>query len=271
MYSRAIRPPAVAGSFYPADARALRALVERLLRSAEPSSAVAPPAALIAPHAGYVYSGPVAAAAFAQLRPHAQAIRRVLLLGPSHFVPLAGIGLTSMETFATPLGEVPIDAAAQQILIDMPEVETNDAAHAREHSLEVELPFLECILGEFALVPLVVGQAESETVACAIDAVANDTTVVVVSTDLSHYLPDAAARSRDARTADAIERLEPTDLTPDSACGFYPLAGLIAWARQRDLSAHRLALATSADTTGDKDRVVGYGAWRLDESVSSSR
>ena len=255
-----IRRPAVAGSFYPADAGLLRAQVEQLLRDAKPAAVV--PKALIAPHAGYVYSGPIAASAYATLAPRAADIRRVVLLGPSHYVPFAGLALPDAEAFATPLGDVPLDWDAIDAIADCDGVMTSDAAHAREHSLEVQLPFLQVALGDFALVPLAVGEAEPRQTADVLEALwGGPETLVVISSDLSHYRSYRAAGVIDAQTAQAIESLDETPLDGEHACGCHPIRGLLHLARRRGLRVTPLDRRNSGDTAGDKSRVVGYGAW----------
>lgn len=248
----------MAGAFYPADPRELAGLVRRLLAEARPPSPAQVPKALIAPHAGYVYSGPIAASAFACWAGRSTGVRRVVLLGPAHFVPLNGLALPIASAHETPLGDLPHDDVAP--LRDLPQVLRSDAAHAREHSLEVELPFLQIVCNSFALVPLAVGSASAEEVADVLDAVwGGDETRIVVSSDLSHYLPYDEARRRDERAARQIESLEMLD--GDAACGAHGVNGLLLAARRRGLRATRLDLRNSGDTAGDRSAVVGYGAW----------
>jgi MEMO1 family protein len=220
----AIRPAAVAGSFYPAAAAELQREIGELLGGAE-TAAVAPvPKALIAPHAGYIYSGPIAAAGYSRLAPARERITRVVLLGPSHFVGFHGMAAGSAEGWQTPLGTVPIDRPVVDRLIEARLIGVLDAAHAREHSLEVQLPFLQVALSEFVLVPIVAGDASPEAVAALLDAAwAGPETLIVVSTDLSHYLDYRSCQETDRQTADAIERLDSTALGPDSACGRVPV------------------------------------------------
>jgi AmmeMemoRadiSam system protein B len=255
-----IRPPAVAGSFYPDRPDRLRAAIEGFLAAAEaPSGRRAK--AVIAPHAGYVYSGPVAGHAFAALAAAAADVRRVAVIGPAHFVPIRGLAVPTATAFRTPLGDVPVDRAAIETLLDLPQVRRADAPHAGEHALEVELPFLQTILRSFAFVPLLVGQARPAEVAEVLGTLwGGAETAIVVSSDLSHYHDDASARRRDAATAAAIEALEPT-MGPEDACGYLPIAGLLIEAGHRRMQALRLDLRNSGETAGPKDRVVGYGAW----------
>ncbi len=256
-----IRPPAVAGAFYPADPARLRAQVTELMAAA-PAGGGMPPKALIAPHAGYVYSGPVAAAAFAGLRGREACIRRVVVIGPAHYVAIRGIATATAHAFETPLGRVPVDCDALAMIAGLPGVSTNDVAHAPEHALEVELPFLQAALGSFAVIPLLVGAAAPQDVAQVLDQLWGEAdTLIVVSSDLSHYLDHATAQRRDAATAAAIERHDWAALRPDDACGALAIAGLLKEARERGLQARRLALCNSGDTAGTRDRVVGYGAW----------
>lgn len=256
----ATRQPAVAGTFYPASALELRATIERLLRAARP--AMLSPKALIAPHAGYIYSGPIAATAYATLAPRAAEIRRVVLLGPSHFVPFPGLALPDADSFETPLGRVMLDRDAVALLSGMREVAVLDAAHASEHSLEVQLPFLQVALRDFTLVPLAVGFAQPQQTAAVLDALwGGPETLVVISSDLSHYRNYAAAAVIDAETAQAIEKLDGRVLDGEHACGCHPIRGLLHVARQRGLHVVPLDRRNSGDTAGDKSRVVGYGAW----------
>lgn len=254
-----IRPPAVAGMFYPADATALRREIGACLRAA--GSQALSPKALIAPHAGYVYSGPVAASAYHLLEPHRDRIRRVVLLGPSHRVPLRGLALSRAVAFETPLGTVPLDPSAAKQLGDLPQVEVVDQAHTQEHSLEVHLPFLQEVLDSFTLVPLAVGDAGAPEVAEVLERLwGGDETLIVISSDLSHYLPYDLARTTDEATAANIERMEPV-LHGEQACGCRAINGLLTLAACRKLSVTRLDLRNSGDTAGDRNAVVGYGAW----------
>src|SRR5262245_54058300 len=266
-----IRPPAVAGlrpgepAFYPGDAAELRELVDRLLARARAEAPgardEARPKALIAPHAGYRYSGPVAASAYARVDP--EGIRRVVLLGPAHRVAVRGLAAPAADAFATPLGDVPLDADGLAAALRLPEVARSGAAHAPEHSLEVQLPFLQRVLGSFELVPLVVGSASPQVVSRVLDALwAGAETLVVVSTDLSHDEAYARARRMDAAASAAIEALDPESIGPYQACGRIPGQGLLLCARARGLRARAVDVRNSVDTAGG-DRVVGYGAYVL--------
>ena len=261
-----IRPAAVAGSFYPADPTRLNAAVARLLAQVSPFGGAAPKA-LIAPHAGYVYSGAVAAAAFAQLCGHGHGIARVIVIGPAHYVPVRGIALATAEAFATPLGRVAVDRDALAAIADLPCVSTMDAAHAPEHTIEVELPFLQRVLPRFTLVPLLVGSATGQEVGEVLARLwGGGDTLIVVSSDLSHYHDYETARRLDAATAQRIEHGDWAGLGPDDACGRLPIAGLLIEAARRGLAAQRLALCNSGDTAGPRHEVVGYGAWAFSRS-----
>jgi AmmeMemoRadiSam system protein B len=260
-----IRPAAVAGAFYPADPRALReALGNSFAEAVPPSADAAEPKAVIVPHAGYVYSGPIAASAYLRVAARRDTVRRVVLLGPSHRVSLRGLAVSSADAFETPLGLVPIDAELRSMVLGLPMVTVNDSAHAGEHSLEVQLPFLQTVLDDFTLLPLVVGDASPDEVATVLDRCwTRPDTLVVISTDLSHYLPYADAVRLDARTAAAIAALRPDEIHGPDACGARPLRGLLTLAAARQLAVEQLDLRNSGDTAGDRDRVVGYGAFAV--------
>ena len=256
-----VRPSAVAGQFYPRDADRLRKQVSDLLANiAIPIKNI--PKALIVPHAGYVYSGATAAAAFATLRDGAQTIRRVVLIGPAHHVHVRGIAAPTVDAFATPLGRVPVDKSALNAIAGLPFVIQDDLAHAPEHALEVELPFLQTLLVSFQVVPLLVGDATPEEIAqMMLQLWESSGTLIVVSTDLSHYHNYETARRLDAATAAAIEHGDWASLGPHQACGSRAVAGLLLETWRRDLKIRRLSLCNSGDTAGARDRVVGYGAW----------
>ena len=263
-----IRPPAVAGIFYPGNPAELKTAVARLLSQARAES-WGELVGLIAPHAGYMYSGGVAAEAFACITPSVKDFARVLLLGPPHYVAVRGVAGPSARSFATPLGEVPVDVGAIGRLQEAGLIVIDDAPHAPEHALEVELPFLQVALADFAIVPLLIGSAEPKQVAGIIDAVIDERTLLVVSTDLSHYLDDEAARARDQATAQAVESLDFSRLEPKDACGVSALNGALCAAREKDWRSARLALSNSGAKSGDYGRVVGYGAWALTSARSS--
>jgi AmmeMemoRadiSam system protein B len=258
------RRPAVAGSFYPRGPLELEETVEALLSRA-PKSRESGVVGVVAPHAGYMFSGPVAASAFAGLAAPSGAFERVLLIGPPHYVPVRGIAASSSRTFATPLGEIAVDTDTIAALLDAGLISIDDRAHAPEHALEVELPFLQHTLGRFTLIPLLVGDASPEEVAAVIGTVLDERTLLVVSTDLSHYLDHVSAQARDLASAEVIERLDYIRLGPEDACGFAALNGALCAARQQGWQIKRLDLRNSGDTAGDRDRVVGYGAWAFSD------
>ena len=256
-----IRPAAVAGTFYPGRPADLAAEIAAYLAQADVADGGAAPKAVIAPHAGYVYSGPVAASVYARLRPLAGLITRVVLAGPAHRVYVRGIALPEAETFATPLGPIPLDGAAMAALRALAFVVTSGRAHALEHSLEVHRPFLKTVLGDVALVPLAVGDATPEEMAMALETVwGGPETLIVVSSDLSHFHSYEVARALDGATAESILRLDPS-VDTEAACGAAPINGLLTIARRRGLACELVDLRNSGDTAGDKDRVVGYGAF----------
>lgn len=270
--AHAIRPPAVAGLFYPADAAVLAATVAELLAAAPAArSGSAAPKAIIAPHAGYIYSGATAARAYALLQALRGQIRRVVLLGPTHRVAVRGLAVPGVTHFRTPLGDIPLDGQAIAALRGLPQVVVSDPAHAQEHSLEVHLPFLQTVLGDFELVPLAVGNASPEDVAQVLRRVwGGDETLIVVSSDLSHFHRYAAAQALDRATADAILRLH-TDLDHEQACGATPVCGLTLLARELGLQPELVDLRNSGDTCGDRDRVVGYASFAFREPAHHDR
>ena len=266
-----IRPAAVAGMFYPDDPAELRHTVNALLANAAAGSPSRPPKALIVPHAGYVYSGAVAASAYAQLGALRGRIRRVVLLGPAHRVWVRGLALPEADRFATPLGEVQLDREAMQRLNELPQVTRSAAAHQMEHSLEVQLPFLQQVLGDFQLLPLAVGEAAAAEVAEVLEQVWDgDETLILISSDLSHFLPDAEAREADGRTVEAILALDP-HLSHEQACGATPVNGLLLAARRHGLHPMALDVRNSSDTAGDPDRVVGYAAFAFQAEAGPNR
>jgi len=262
------RPAAVAGRFYPGQPTVLRAEVNQYLTQARETHR-AFPKAVIAPHAGYPYSGPIAGSAFAPWLTSPAPIRRVLLIGPSHYEAFRGLAVSSAPAFATPSGEVPVDHIAVDALLRRGLAAVNDEAHAPEHALEVELPFLQSRLESFAIVPLLVGHATGEQVGEALDMLwGGEETGVVISSDLSHYLDYDTAREVDAETRDAVEMLDPEPIDSHHACGCLAIQGLLHVARAKGLSATTVDLRNSGDTAGPRDQVVGYGAWAFTKTGS---
>jgi AmmeMemoRadiSam system protein B len=255
-----IRKPAVAGHFYPYTPGELADTVQTLL-GREQAHVGPAPKVLIAPHAGYIYSGPVAASAYARLLPFRDRYCRVVLLGPCHQAAITGLAVSHADAFRTPLGDVPLDREVIARL-SHPAVKSLEAAHRHEHSLEVHLPFLQQVLGVFKLVPLAVGDVEAGAVAEVIDLLwGGPETLIVVSSDLSHYLPYDQAQQRDRATCSAIEKLDARRIAPEDACGAKPLGGLLIAARRRGVRIETLDLRNSGDTAGGKHQVVGYGSW----------
>lgn len=259
------RPPAVAGLFYPDDERELRDVVSGYLRQHSASTTAVPPKALIVPHAGYIYSGGVAAAAYATVASLRQIVRRIVLIGPSHRVYLRGIAVPAASSFATPLGKVEIDQTLKASLLQRGDVIEADAPHAQEHCLEVQLPFLQILFDDFTLLPLVIGSATPEHVAAALAHAWGDaSTLILVSSDLSHYHTYEQARRIDAATSASILRRD-TTLAGEQACGAVGINGLLYLAGQRDLPISEIVRCNSGDTAGDRSRVVGYGAYAVHE------
>ncbi|HEY8079483.1 MAG TPA: AmmeMemoRadiSam system protein B [Labilithrix sp.] len=254
----------MAASFYPASAVELSCTVELLL--AEASAADCPrPKALIAPHAGYAYSGAVAAAAYASLRGERGTIERVVVLGPAHYVDVKGIATSNASAFTTPMGELLLDRDAIDAIARLPGVAALDNAHAPEHSVEVQIPFVQAALGQVRLVPLLCGSGTCEK---QLDRVLDvlwggEETLFVVSSDLSHYLDYDSARARDAATTRSIESLDADAIGSDDACGPSCLRAILRAASKRRMHAKVLDVKSSGDTVGGRDEVVGYGAYAV--------
>ncbi len=265
-----VRPAAVAGAFYPGGPKELDATVQFHLSQVERADSPVPKA-IIAPHAGYIYSGPVAASAYARVMPARDVIKRVVLLGPCHRVAVRGLAVSGADAFATPLGDVPLDRQAIEGILTLPQVEVFDATHEEEHSLEVHLPFLQVILEAFSIVPLVVGEADAAQVAEVLERLwGGPETLIVISTDLSHYQDYESARRRDRATCGAIEALDGSRIGREDACGRIPMSGLLALAKHRGMEVTTVDLRNSGDTAGPRDRVVGYGAWVFDEAATGT-
>lgn len=255
-----IRNPAVAGMFYPADPHRLQAQIQQMLAQSDPPPIR--PKALIVPHAGYIYSGQVAAQAYRLLQQYPQ-ICRVVLLGPAHRVYVPGLAVSSATAYTTPLGTIPVAVDAVGEILGLSQVQVSDLAHAPEHSLEVQLPFLQSVLENFQLVPILVGDADAPQTAAVIEQLwGDDGTLILVSSDLSHFHPYREAQQIDRATGDAILRMSEA-LVGEQACGCHAINGLMHSARQHRMKITELAICNSGDTAGDKERVVGYGAYAL--------
>jgi len=260
-----VRHPAVSGMFYPADPNELRAALDEAFAAAVPPPHGAPvPKALVVPHAGYPYSGAVAASAYLRVAPARATITKVVLLGPSHRVHVRGLAAPVDNLFDMPFGMVLVDADLRSHVVDLPGVILDDLPHFHEHSLEVQLPFLQTVLDDFVLLPLSVGDTTTEQVAAVLDAVwGGPETLIVISTDLSHYHAYDQARRLDARTAAAIVAADAGSIGDHDACGSRPLRGLLQLASDRRMSVDLIDLRNSGDTAGDRNRVVGYGAFAI--------
>jgi hypothetical protein len=261
-----VRPPAVAGRFYPADPAELRQSVQTFLSQAQhPGSTandVRPPKAVIAPHAGYVFSGPIAGSAFAPFQADKYLVTRIILIGPAHFVRVRGLAAPAWDAFTTPLGTIPVAGRLLSALKSLPQVTISNQPHAAEHSLEVELPFLQVVLEQFSILPLVAGDATANEIADVLENVwGGPETRIVISSDLSHFFDYPTARQLDSETARAILALDPDALGEESACGRVPIRGLLTAARRFGLKASLLDLRNSGDTAGARQEVVGYGAF----------
>lgn len=275
MTTPTIRPSAVAGQFYPDDADRLQADVRSYLNAADaPEDCLDPPfvKAIIAPHAGYSYSGPIAASAYIRLACSDIPAKRFVLVGPAHYVPVRGLGISGASAFESPFGRVPVDEAARETILSLPFATVADTAHGPEHCLEVQLPFLQELFLDFTIVPLLTGaMTTADQVAEALeDLWAGPETRFIVSSDLSHFYDQATARVLDGQTAEAIVALRPEDLRDDSACGRVAIAGLLLAARRRGMSAQLIDLRNSGDTGGPRDRVVGYGAFTFIEATPAA-
>ena len=258
-----IRNPSVAGLFYPANPESLHRDIDSFLHAVPPLPPRRPKA-IVSPHAGYVYSGPVAAFAYAAVRPFAADIQRVVLFAPAHRLPFRGLAVPSSDCFRTPLGDVPVDRDGVATALQQPGVEMLDAAFDQEHAIEVQLPFLQEAVGDFHLVPVVAGMADDHEVTGVMAALwGGEETLFVISSDLSHYLDYESARERDQQTRLAIETLRPEALEGHDACGYIPLRGLLSVARDKGLHVETLDMRNSGDTAGPRDRVVGYGSYAV--------
>lgn len=256
-----VRPSAVAGLFYPANASKLSKQIEADMAACDAAEQLTPKA-LIVPHAGYMYSGSVAARAYQHIKHLKHTIKRVVLIGPSHRVPFDGLAISTADWFETPMGLIAVDRQAESDIISIDGVHALEQAHAREHSLEVQLPFLQFLLDNFKIVPIVAGHASPQLIAKVLDKLWRDTeTLIVISSDLSHYLDYDSARETDAETSQAILKMDNHIIDGYHACGCVGINGLLLYARQHDLHGHILDLRNSGDTAGKRDSVVGYGAY----------
>lgn len=255
------RQPAVAGMFYSDSPEDLNRDITRMLAGVLPHTGPAPKA-IIAPHAGYMYSGPIAASAYARLQQAHETIKKVVLLGPAHRVPFRGLAVSSARYFSTPLGVIDLDREAIDKITNLPQVLTLDEAHAQEHSLEVHLPFLQTLLDGFKLIPIVVGDASARQVDEVLERLwGGPETLIVISSDLSHYHDYLTAKAMDSKTSTAIENLQPEQIDHEDACGRTPVCGLLLAAKKHGLKVSTIDLRNSGDTAGSRDRVVGYGAY----------
>lgn len=262
--SPSVRRPAVAGMFYPAEPGELREMVQQMLRASSGEavdSGAGAPLALIVPHAGLIYSGPIAAAAYRLLAPFPDHYRRIALIGPAHRVVISGLAGVSNAAWMLPFGRVEVDRQAMLALRSLPFFLESDEAHAPEHCIEVQLPFLQMVLGDFSLVPLLAGRLSPDEVAEAITLLDDGSTLFIISSDLSHYHSAETARALDRRTCEAIEAMSPDRISPEHACGRIPVQGLLLLARRRHWSVRTLDLRNSGDTGGSRESVVGYGSW----------
>jgi MEMO1 family protein len=258
-----VQPAVVAGMFYPADPEQLRSDIRQYLQQAGAQTTV-PPKALIAPHAGYIYSGPVAGNAYIQLASRSGLITRVVILAPAHRVAFSGIAYASAKAFRTPLGDIDVDLEALSSVAGLPQLQQRDDAFRNEHSIEVHLPFLQETLSDFKIIPLLVGDATPVQVDEVLELLwGGSETLILISSDLSHYLSYDVARKIDREATEAIESLNPDGLSFHHACGRTPVSGLLLAARRHRLKVETLDLRSSGDTAGSRDRVVGYGAYAL--------
>lgn len=259
------RPPAVAGTFYPDNPNTLRNDVLQYISDAKAIHGPRPKF-LIVPHAGYIYSGSTAAYAYRHIKPYGEGITRVVLMGPAHRVPLRGLAIPSMSQFSSPLGDINLDEQNLEKLEALDFVSVNDTAHALEHSLEVQLPFLQSVLNEFTLTPIIVGKCSPKELAMLINILwGGNETLFICSTDLSHYHAYSDAKKIDAITCDKIKNIQ-NNISGEQACGCYPLNGVLQVAQERHLEVKQLYYCNSGDTAGAQDAVVGYGAFIIGNS-----
>ena len=264
-----VRAPAVAGRFYPRDAGILAADVDAFVAAGHDPDNTHVPKAIVVPHAGYPYSGPVAGVGYATVGQLRGVVEHVVLVGPAHYVATHGLVTVSVDALDTPLGSVRVDTEARRVALGLSDVSIDDRAHAPEHSLEVHLPFLQRVLGDVTVLPLLAGQVAADTVARVINALwGGPDTLIVVSTDLSHYLDYDTATVRDRQTATAIVDGDSEAIEPEDACGAAGVRGLLLVVHARGLHTELLDLRNSGDTAGPRDHVVGYAAFAVTEDVA---
>ncbi len=258
-----LQAAAVAGMFYPGNPAQLAAGVDGSLAKAAPPRLS--PKAVIAPHAGHVYSGDIAGAAYRLLAQRKGEIKRVVLLGPNHRMPVRGIALSPAEAWETPFGPLPVDRTARDSLARQPGFAVTPMPFVNEHSLEVHLPFIHRVLGKVEILPMLVGETTTEQASRTLDALwGGPETAIIISSDLSHYHDYETCRTKDEETASGIERLQQDICVGDRACGFHSIKGLIDQAQRRDLRVTALDVRNSGDTHGPRDRVVGYGSFAFE-------
>jgi MEMO1 family protein len=263
-----IRYPAVAGQFYPENPETLRQTVTTLLQEANNFANLPTPKAIIAPHAGYIYSGPIAASAYACLKKAQQKISKVVILAPAHRYPVAKLAATNVDVYTTPLGNINVDKNNVKKIMHLPQIDLNEEAFAQEHAIEVQLPFLQIALGNFELTPILVGNANVVDVVAVLQKVwGGEETLIVISSDLSHYYDYETAKTLDNDAATAIVNLKPSNLKDEQACGYIPIKGLLAAAANYNLQATLVDLRNSGDTAGPKTEVVGYGAFHFLQKI----
>ncbi len=257
-----IKMPNVAGSFYPADRADLSAVLDQCFAHSKQAEQITDKLrAIVAPHAGYIYSGSVAASAYNNLEKIKDQIKTVVILSPSHFFGFAGIALSDVSHFRTPLGDIEVDHGLQQVILDFPQIQVRPEAFEREHALEIHLPLLQTVLENFKIIPMIVGQTSPEEVQSVIQALDQEGVFFVVSSDLSHFHNYETCQNLDSKTTKAIEEKSIDNIGGNDACGYYPLRGLLSWANDKNLNIKNIDLRNSGDTAGDKSRVVGYGSY----------
>jgi AmmeMemoRadiSam system protein B len=261
------RSAAVSGLFYPDEPQILRDTIDTLLSQSAIKEQSTQVKAIIAPHAGYQYSGLTAARVYKQLQTLRDRIQRVVLLGPSHRVAFEGMALTEADFFETPLGQIKVNKDDYPQLLAMENMFVFEQAHVAEHCIEVQLPFLQRILNNFTIIPIVVGIADPHSVSNIIESLwGGDETLFVISSDLSHYQSYESAQQTDNETSRAILDLDFNAIQPNNACGCMAVNGLLNFAHRHPLTVKLIDQCNSGDTAGDKDKVVGYGSYLFEEA-----